>query len=184
MTAARSSLVLIPLLLAGCGSSAPSVSTASLLGPEGASQAQPVAAAPVTPEQRAAQVGATSARATKCGYNFDPAKLKTSYLIAEMQAGAPPDQLVKAEKAYDTIRNSVASAVAGDQGYCNDSKTREIKADLTRHLAGDFSPPARKVAKDDGGFLGGILDSGTSDRKGPMTADDMWDKTGEQKRRR
>jgi hypothetical protein len=188
MTTARFSLApaFLALLLAGCGSSAPKISTASVLGPEAASQAQPAPAVPVTPEQRAAQVGATSARATKCGYNFDPDKLRASFIASEMQAGTAADQMPKVEKAYDTIRASVAAAVAGDVGYCTQAKTKEIKADLSRHLAGDFNPPSQtRLAQQEKGMFGGLFDSqcASCDNK-PLTADTFWDKNGEIRPRR
>ena len=98
-------IAIAPLLLAACGSSAPSLSTGSLFGSK-ADAATPIAAPPppppATPEQRAAQVGATSARAVKCGYNFDPAKLKTSFLTAEAQSGTAVDQLGRV--AHSTMR--------------------------------------------------------------------------------
>ena len=81
------------LLLAGCGSS--SLTTASLTG-GGAQPAQaaaaPAAPPPSDPTSRALQVGATSARAVRCGFYFDPARLKASFLASEMATGAlsPP----------------------------------------------------------------------------------------------
>lgn len=102
---------------------------------------------PVTDErtERALQVGAASARASKCGYNFDPVKLRQAYLAYETKQGGPPDQLAKLEKVYDFTRTSIASKIAAEGNFCSDAKTKEIKADLTRHLAGDFSPPPKKA---------------------------------------
>ncbi len=178
--AVRAMLAAVPLLVAGCGNSAPKLPSLGMFG--GSSDAAPVTtasvpAAPVKPEERAAQVGATSARATKCGYNFDPARLKANYMASEMQAGTPAEQLAKVDKVYDLINLQVKAAVASEGGYCTDSKTREIRSDLTRHLAGDFSPPPRKP--EEPGF-------GLFDNKGPtaqkaLTADDMWDKSGRQR---
>src|SRR5690606_15506959 len=131
--------VLIALTLAACGNGGSGVTTASVLGPEAASKANPVVQN--DPNARAIQVGATSARAAKCGYNFDPARLKSNFLAAEAQQGLPPDQIARIEKTYDTTHGAVTKAVVGQGDYCTESKTKEIKADLNRHLAGDFNPP-------------------------------------------
>lgn len=165
--------------LAACGSGTSGVSTATVLGPEAASQANPIQQS--DPNSRAIQVGATSARATKCGYNFDPARLKASYLASETQQGVPPDQLAKLEKTYDTTAGAVSKAVATEEGYCSDFKNREIKADLTRHLAGDFNPPPpKRIAKNNDGFLSSIL--GNSDNPPEkFGADTYFDPTGRPK---
>ena len=68
-------MVLATVSLGGCGASLPSLSTGSLFG--GTSKLR----TPVIqndPTSRAIEVGATSARAIKCGYNFDPANSKIS----------------------------------------------------------------------------------------------------------
>jgi hypothetical protein len=183
MTASRAAAIaVLPLLLAGCGSSAPKLPSLGMFGGS-SEEAAPattasVAPKPVTPEERATQVGATSARAQKCGYNFDPAKLKANYLASEMQAGTPAAQMAKVDKVYDLMFLQVRAAIAGEAGYCNDAKTKEIKADLTRHLAGDYSPPQQKVAES-----GGLFDTKGPTSNKPLTADDMWDKSGMQRPR-
>ena len=123
------------LALAGCSSAGSGLTTGSLL-PGAAKPADPVS-------ERALQVGATSARAAKCGYNFDPQKLRATYIAYE--AGQPGADPAKVEKIFDTARASVASKIADPADYCNDEQTAKIKGDLTRHLAGDFSPPAKKA---------------------------------------
>ena len=59
----------VTLALAGCSGGTSGLMTGSLL---------PTAAKPAADPtiERAIQVGTTSARASKCGYNFDPQKLK------------------------------------------------------------------------------------------------------------
>jgi hypothetical protein len=129
--------------LGGCGSGG-GLTTGSLFG---SSQAGQVAAAqPVSASDRAAQVGAVSARAAKCGFNFDAAGLKTSFRTAESTLGGDQAALTKTEREYDTIRAKVATAISKEPDFCSESKTRDIKADLTRHLAGDFTPKQVKVA--------------------------------------
>jgi hypothetical protein len=127
-------LALATLALAGCGGSGSELlSTGSLLG-----ESKP--SAPVNDgPARAFQVGTVSARAIKCGFNFDPGKLKANYLAFEKQQPAAQD-MVKIERVYDVSFNGVAKAVASEGEYCSDAKTRTIKADLGRHLAGDYTP--------------------------------------------
>ena len=154
MKAAGISLALIAAALTSC-SAAPSLTTGSILGgPE--KPATP--AGPVNdPTMRAFQVGTVSARAIKCGFNFDPAKLKTNYLSYE-RTMTPGGDLAKVEKIYDVSFNGVAKAVAGQSDYCSEQKTKAIKADLSRHLAGDYTPAARpKEAADDDGIFGNLF---------------------------
>jgi hypothetical protein len=168
------------LLLAACGSSG-GLTTASLIGGGEATPATTAAAAPASPPpsdptSRAVQVGATSARAVRCGFYFDPNKLKSNFLAAEAAQGASPEQLQKIEREYEYIRLSVAQKLAGEADYCSEAKAREIKADLTRHLAGDYTPPVKKEAPQEGVFAG-LLDGGSSQQK-PFKADTFWDHTG------
>ena len=129
----------IAALLAGCSGSGTGLTTGSLFGAKSDGGTVVVVE---TPGMRAAQVAAVSARAAKCGYNYDPVRLKSGFLAAETHAGAP--DLPKLEREYDTIRAKVASTIGADPEYCTDNRTREIKADLTRHMAGDYAPPASK----------------------------------------
>lgn len=123
--------------LAGCSGSGSGLTTASILG--GSTQATSAQAKPIQPQDRAIQVGAVSARAQKCGYNFDPGKLRANYLASEA-AGLDGGQLSQLGEIYDKTNRAVAVAIQSDQGFCTDAKTKQIKADLTRHLAGDFTP--------------------------------------------
>ena len=114
------------------------------------------------PTNRAFQVGTVSAKAIKCGFNFDPAKLKNNYLTYERTL-TPGADLSKVERIYDVSFNGVTKAVAGEADYCSDEKTKAIKADLTRHLAGDYTPAARpKEAANDDGIFGNLFAGDTS----------------------
>jgi hypothetical protein len=127
------------LALSGCSGSGTGITTGSLFG---SSQAAAVAAQPVeTPSMRATQVAAVSARAAKCGYNFDPVRLKSGFMASEVAKGASADEAAKLDREYDTIRAKVVTAIAADPDFCSESKTKVIKADLTRHIAGDYSAP-------------------------------------------
>lgn len=170
------------LLLAGCGSS--SLTTASLTG--GGAQSSEIVSAnppPSDPTSRALQVGATSARATRCGFYFDPAKLKANFLAAESAAGASPEQLQKIEREYEYTRLSVAKKIAEEADYCSEFKTQEIKRDLSRHLAGDFTPTPKKEDSNQGGLLADLMSSSSSDQK-PFKAEEFFDDLNNKRHRR
>jgi len=166
MKASALPLIMGCMLLAGC-SAGSSLSTGSLFG--GSASATPAApvAAPVTvsdPTSRAFQVGTVSARAVKCGYNFDPAKLRASFLAYEVGSGLSSADVPRVEQIYDVSYNGVVKATATDKAYCTEARTKEIKTDLTRHLAGDYTPTPRKpVVAESGGLFGdwGSSSSGT-----------------------
>lgn len=168
---AKPILCLLPLLLGalalgGCGASLGSITTGSLFGKKAEAAAAP------QPQNdsvaRAIQVGTTSARAVKCGFNFDPAKLKTNFLAAE--TAASPADVAKFSEVYDVSFRGVSKAVAsqGDE-YCSDTKTIKIKEALNRHLAGDYtpSPPEPKAEDDDDGLFGNLTSGSNSGYKTP-----------------
>lgn len=144
-------MLMLAAALAGC-SEGSSLSTSSILGGGSAAPAAPALPAS-TPATRALQVGATAARATKCGYNFDAYKLRTNFLAAEA-AQAPGVDQTSVQKTYDTAYNGVTKAAATKSDYCSTTKTAEIKADLARHLAGDYAPSPPKVEAEEGLFSG------------------------------
>ncbi len=126
--------------VAGCGGGS-SLSTGSLIGGPDAAQAAPK---PVTASDRAVYTAANVARAQRCGFYFDPEQVKANYLASEQQAGTSPDAMPKLTKEYDATRQAVLSATANDSAYCTEGRTREVKATLTRQLAGDFNPPQKR----------------------------------------
>lgn len=134
----RAVLVTAALGLTACGNGG-GVTTGSLFG-----SSQPK---PVTDErtERALEVAATSARASRCGYNFDPARLRYAYLAYETAQGGTPEQVAKAEKVFDYTRASLAEKIAKEENFCTEAKTKEVKASLTKNLAGDFSATPKKV---------------------------------------
>lgn len=143
--------VLTTSLLGGCGASLPSLSTGSLFGSKPATP-------PVVqndPTSRAIDVGVTSARAIKCGYNFDPAKLRNQFLTAEQTAN--PTSAANLPQVYDTAFNGVSKAVAQKgSDYCSPAKTARIKTALTRHLAGDYTPSPPEPVEEEEGLFGGM----------------------------
>lgn len=175
-------LVIAPLMvasLAGCSSGG--LSTASILGnaptPPAAQAGAPVTAVPSsTATDRAFMVGSVSARAAKCGYNFDANKLKSAYMANEMTRGTASDQLAQVEKVYGIAHNGVMKAASEDPNYCSDRKTQEIKADLTRVLAGDFEPRKVVAQKQEDGFFDSVFGS-SNEQSGPKWGSgDWWDK--------
>lgn len=145
----------VAVLVSGCGASLGDVSTGSLFG--GAPKAPP--AVQNDPTARAMQVGTTAARAIKCGYNFDPSKLRTQFLAAETVA-APADA-TKLAQIYDTSFSGVSKAVASQgEAYCTAGKTAAIKEALNRHLAGDFTPTPPEPVEEDIGLFGDVGASG------------------------
>src|SRR5690606_26400894 len=121
-------------------------------------------------------------RATKCGYNFDAARLRANFLAAETQSGVQPAEMANVEKAYDTAHAGVMKAIIGQGDYCTEARTNEIKADLTRHLAGDFTvKPRKQVAQKNDSLFGGLFDNECPDCNKPLTADGFYDVTGRPK---
>ena len=137
-TIALSAFAVALLLLAGCGT------VGSSRNKEAAgTESEARAVTPQDPLARPIQVGWTSARATYCGFVFDPMQLRAQYLASEQRAGVPPDQMQKIERAYDYTRTSVYDTIKDDPGYCNKERTAAIRKDLNRYLSGDYAPSAR-----------------------------------------
>jgi hypothetical protein len=134
----------LSLALGGCGSSGNSgsgLSTASVLGeaPASASGESP-GITRADPMARPVQVAWTAARAEKCGFNFDSARLKANYIAFEQAQGADVARLGNITKSYDMTAAKIKGSLAGEEGYCTEKKSTVIKADLQRHLAGNYEP--------------------------------------------
>jgi hypothetical protein len=98
---------------------------------------------PEDPLARPIQVGWTTARASHCGFVFNPDQLRADFLASEQRAGIPPEQMDKIAKAYDYTRQSVLQTIKDNPSYCNKERTAAIRRDLNRYLAGDYSATAR-----------------------------------------
>ncbi|RUO97473.1 hypothetical protein [Hyphomicrobium sp.] len=150
--------------VSGCGASLPKLpTTGSLLGGSSASKEN---RDPNDPVARAMGVAATSARALKCGYNFDPAKLKSQYLAFE--AASAPTIGDKLSRVYDTTFASVTKAISEkerEEEYCAPDRTDRIKTALNRNLGGDYTPPPSEAPEDSGGIFSG-LGSGSNSTEG------------------
>ena len=95
------------------------------------------------PLARPIQLAWTSARASHCGFMFDPVRLKADFMAAETARGVDPYQLQRYSEAYDYTRESVMHTIKDDPNYCNKARTDAIRADLKRYLAGDYTPSAK-----------------------------------------
>jgi hypothetical protein len=147
--------------MSGCGASIPNMTTGSLFGGDAAKPAAPQ----VTndPTSRAMQVGSVSARAMKCGFNFDATKLRTQFLATESPTLANPADADKLGRMYDVAFNGISKAVA-DQGeaYCTPTKTQKIKEALNRHLAGDYTPAPPEPVAEESSIFGDVGSSSST----------------------
>ncbi len=172
------------LALTGC-SSGNGLTTGSIFGSETKKTGVSATAAPVVkndPVTRAFHVGSFSARAVRCGFHFDAVKLKSDYMAYETTAGLPVSEMAKLGNAYSTGFNGVSKGIGNAKQYCSPSKVASIKAALTRYLAGDFTPPVKKVAKvaKNEGFFSGFFDADVVEGSGPgFGSDDWWTKQSE-----
>ena len=157
--------------LGACSLGNASLTTGALFGSGDAAKAAPAVVAVATPADRALHVGATTARAQRCGYVFDPAGTRAAYLAYEANQGTAGDVLGRTEKSYDYTVASVAKSIAGNDGYCDDEQTAIIKRDLTRVLAGDFSAPAAKANVTNNNWWGGAAPSDKFDRDKALQRD-------------
>jgi hypothetical protein len=98
---------------------------------------------PDDPIARPTQVAWTSARASYCGFMFDPVKLKNDFMADETRRENNPYQLQQVSDAYDYTLKSVTDTIKSDPKYCNKDRTDAIRADLKRYLAGDYAPTAK-----------------------------------------
>ena len=73
---------------------------------------------PDDPMARPIQVAWTSARASTCGFMFDPAKLKDDFMRDESRTVTDPYQLQRISQAYDYTLTSVADTIKSDPKYC------------------------------------------------------------------
>jgi hypothetical protein len=168
-------------LLVGCGSSSNTgagLTTASILGDAPAPAGETLGIRNDDPMARPVQVAWTSARAQKCGFNFDATRLKSTYLAYE---GSQGSNLANVEKIYDQTANTIRTSTGNAEEYCTERKGREIKADLQRHLAGNYTPnlPQPKAqAAQCGGIFGGACDTG---EKRDFAAKDFWQEQTDKK---
>jgi hypothetical protein len=134
-------------LAAGCGGNAAGLTTSSTAPSDSKIPSND------DPMARPTFVAWTSARAKRCGFFFDPAKLKANYLAFESKQGQGAN-LANIEKVYDQTFKSTSDSAWAQEDYCSERKGTDIKQELARHLAGDYTPnfPKPKVVADCGIF--------------------------------
>ncbi len=139
--AIRPSVILIGacLALAGCS---------RFGGGNEVTQASVAAPPPSTPSQRAVQVAWTAASARYCAFGLNPQKLKGDYLAWERAQGLQPDAVQNLNATYDKAFFTFYAKVKDTPGYCSKAKIEEIRPEINRHLAGDYSPRRRVVSED------------------------------------
>jgi hypothetical protein len=111
----------------------------SLRGKSGPGSAEATSVAPEDPTGRTVQIAWTSARASHCGFIFDPNQLRANYLASEARTGKTPQEMSKVEHDYDYAHDSVTRQIKDDVDYCTKDRTATIRRDLNRYLAGDFT---------------------------------------------
>ena len=106
------------------------------------------------PTERALNAAAVSARASKCGYNFNPTRLREAYLASEAAGGATPEQMTKLGQSYDFTHATISKQISNPEEYCSEQRTRQVSADLTKQLAGDFRAPKKAELPKSVGWFG------------------------------
>ena len=141
---------LLVLAIAAVGLAACNAGSLLTTGSLSGQQAAPAAPKPATPIDRALHVAATSARAHKCGFYFDAAALRTNFLTAETTRGTPLETVTKAGQSYQFTETRVAASIKDSAAYCTKARTASIKKNLQQALAGNFEPPVKKAATQQG----------------------------------
>ena len=99
---------------------------------------------------RAVQVAWTAARAQYCAFGMDRNKLRAPTIwLSRLPGGAPPETMQSIEKMYDTTYEAFYARIRGIENYCSKERIEEIRPEIRRHLAGDYTPSARKPPKAD-----------------------------------
>lgn len=159
----------VSTLLAGCSGGWSGLTTGAI-GKEPPPKVQPA-----TPNDRAFAAGVLGARAQKCGYNFDPARHRYGYLAYEQGQGIDQNGLNSLAAVYDRSRAAMLKQLSPQDEYCSDERTTVIKNDLTKHLAGDYSVPDRRLAEE-GGLFAGLQSSGKETFNKNFVNDPTWEK--------
>lgn len=140
--------------LAGC-STWSGLTTSSISGSDKAAALPPGPVAIADPNKRAVRIAEISARAEKCGFYFDAARLRNAYLASEAGQGLDAATLDKVTKNYDLSRQVTWKALASDDDYCSGSRTSQIKTALSKVLANDFT--VYEEAKKDSSLLSSLM---------------------------
>lgn len=99
---------------------------------------------PNTPVSRATQVAWTAARAQYCAFGMNREKLRSDYLAYEASQGATPEVMQQVTHTYDITFKTFYARVREIPNYCSPKHIEEIRPDIKRHLAGDYTPSDKK----------------------------------------
>ena len=143
-----STVALLTLALGGCAdTSAGRLASEMLSSGDAKTQEAGTDKPPTIAQQdelaRPIQVAWVAARAERCGFYFKPEKLKASLMAYESTQGADQETIEKMVRAYDYTKTTVRLRIAGQADFCNEQRLETIRADLKRHLAGDFTVSAK-----------------------------------------
>lgn len=159
----------VATLLAGCSGGWSGLTTGAI------GKAPPPQLKPATPGDRAFAAGVLAARASKCGYQFDPARHRYGFLAYEQGQGVDQNGLNGLATVYDRSRATMIRQLAPQDEYCSEERTAVIKNDLNKHLAGDFSVPDRRLAEE-GGLFAGLQSSGKETFNKEFVNDPSWER--------
>ena len=90
------------------------------------------------PNDRPTRVGWVSARASQCGFVFNPTQLRANYFLFEQSYGANQRRMDDIQRAYDYSFESTTARAKENANYCTKERVDEIRPELNRFLAGDF----------------------------------------------
>ncbi|MEM7399858.1 MAG: hypothetical protein AAF354_13090 [Pseudomonadota bacterium] len=90
------------------------------------------------PDDRPTRVGWLSARASHCGFVFNPAQLRAQYFAFEQSYGADSRRMQQVQKAYDYSLEATTDRAKENANYCTKGRVDEIRPELNRYLSGDF----------------------------------------------
>ncbi len=93
------------------------------------------------------QVAWTAANARYCAFGLNPQKLKSDYLNWERGQGASSETIQTLNSTYDKAFLAFYDKVKETPGYCSKAKIEEIRPEINRHLAGDYSPKKKVEEK-------------------------------------
>jgi hypothetical protein len=159
-------LLALALPLAGC-SSLSSLTTGSVGGSEAKPPAPQGPIVVTDPLRRAIKVAETSARAERCGYHFDPDRMRTAYLATEVQQNAlDATSAGKLTSTYDLARRVTLQETNADPNFCSSARTAQIKTALSRHLTGDFVV-VDEPKKASEGLFGSLASDPTTEKLNP-----------------
>lgn len=137
----------IAVALGGCSGTSGTGSSSSLVTGSIFSSSPKTPPPADVPANRPVKVAMISAAAVKCGFYFDTTRLRQSFLASQATT-VPGTDPAKAQKDYDAAYARATAALAGQEDYCTPTEVNFIKADLNRHLAGDFKTAARIAPKE------------------------------------